>query len=386
MKILIAGSDLNAKLLAQYLKIEDENNDIYVTTEDKNFDNFYTSVNIKENDIASICDFVKYNQIEFTIATSSIAIINGIADEFKKEGFAIFAPYSEAARITYFNSIAKKILYKLKINTPKFGIFDRENMAIDYIRKTNFPIIIENDFTLLSRESHKYDTFIKAKVGIQKIFENDNNKIVIENYIDGEDYYLYFITDGYNAIPLISLTRREENTFTTISAPSEKISEEIIIKILENTIYPLLDDITKYTNKYIGLIGLKVKIKKESYYILEIYNGFQQYDLQIFISLLKENLCKILFDTANSCLTDNHKNIKITNDYSFSTIISKKEIEQKLDYQPDTDEEEFIIIEDKENIIYTATGPTINRAKEKLIDYLETIFDNKIINEINRLN
>ena len=370
MKILIAGSDLNAKLLAQYLKIEDENHDIYVTTEEKSSENFYTCVNIKENDILSICDFVKYNQIEFTIATSPIAIINGIADEFKKEGFPIFAPFSEAARVTYFNSIAKKILYKLKINTPKFGIFDRENMAIDYIRRTKFPIIVENDLTLFSRENYKYDTFQKAKVGIQKIFENDNNKIVIENYINGDDYYLYFITDGYNAIPLISLERKEGNNYTTIIAPSKKISEEIIIKILQRAIYPLLDDITKYADMYVGLIGLKIKIYKDTFYVLEIYNGFQEYDLQVFISLLKENFCKLLFDTANCCLTDNHKSIKITNNYSYSIILNKKEIDRKQEGSI-LNEDEFIIIEDKDNLIYTANALTINRAKDKLFNFLE---------------
>ena len=107
----------------------------------------------------SICDFVKYNQIEFTIATSQLAIINGIADLFKKEGFPIFAPFSEAARITFFNSIAKKIMYKLKINTPKFGIFDRENLALEYVRRTRFPLVIQNDFTLLERECSVYNTY-----------------------------------------------------------------------------------------------------------------------------------------------------------------------------------------------------------------------------------
>ena len=115
MKILIAGSDINAKILASYLKIEDNSNDIYITTDEVSTDNTYTPINIKENDIVSVSDFVKYNQIEFTIVTSPIAIINGIADEFKKEGFPVFAPTSEAARVTFFNAIAKKIMYKLKI-------------------------------------------------------------------------------------------------------------------------------------------------------------------------------------------------------------------------------------------------------------------------------
>lgn len=378
MKILIAGSDLNAKLLASYLKLENNMHDIYVTTDEKSLDNLYTCIDIKENNVPAICDFVKYNQIEFTIATSSIAIINGIADEFRKEGFPIFAPFSESERITYFNSIAKKIMYKLKINTPKFGIFDRENLAVEYIRRTKFPIVVENDFTLLSRESYIYKSFAKAKLGIQKIFENNNDKIVIESYIDTDPQYLYFITDGYNALPLISTSRISGKNYTTTIAPSLKISDSMIRNIMQRAIYPLLDDISKYTDMYVGIIGIKFKIYKNNFFIHEFYNGFQYYDFQAFLSLLNDNLLNILYDTAMGCLSDNHDFVGLSDKISYTTAISKKEIENFNN----EDEENFIVSEDKEKIIYTTTSSTLNKAQENMYDYLKTIVNKNLIESI----
>ncbi|MCD7781037.1 MAG: hypothetical protein LUH05_10260 [Candidatus Gastranaerophilales bacterium] len=323
MKILIAGSDLNTILLAKYIKLQNPKSDIYITTEVQ--EEFYTSVNIKENDINSLCSFVKYNQIEFTIVMSQLAIINGIADLFKKEGFPVFAPSPEAARITFFNSIAKKIMYKLKINTPKFGIFDRENIAVDYVRHSKFPIVIENDFTLLSRENNIYMTFPKAKTALQKIFENNNEKIVIENYIDSEPLYIYFITDGFNALPLITVEKSKEKNFEETIAPSQKLPENVIISILRNVIYPLLDDISKYADGYTGIIGLKVKLKNSNYFVLEFYNSFQNYDLQIFLSLLEENILNLFFDAANGSLADNYNCIHLNNQFGYTVVIDKKE-------------------------------------------------------------
>ena len=144
-------------------------------------------------------------------------------------------------------------MYKLKINTPKFGIFDRENLALEYIRKSKFPIVIENDFTLFERNCNIYKTFTKARAGLQKIFENNNEKIVIENYIDSEPIYIYFICDGYNALKLISLERSSGKDYTTVSAMSEKISETLTQNILETAIYPLLDDIAKFAGAYTGM-------------------------------------------------------------------------------------------------------------------------------------
>lgn len=377
MKILIVGSDLNTFLLAKYIKTQTPESDLYVTTDDNSASDVFTGIGIQENDIPAIVDFVKYNAIEFTIVLSPIAIINAIADEFKKEELSIFAPYAESARITFFNSIAKKILYKLKINTPKFGIFDRENLAIEYVRKSRFPLIISNDFTLLNHESEIYTSFSKAKLGIQKIFESNNEKIVIENNIDTPPIYVYFVTDGYNALPLISTERTEGKDYSTTIAPSKNVSDELYVKILQKVVYPLLDDITKYADNYVGIIGLKIKIVKDSFGVLEIYNGFQKYDLQAFLPLLEENINSIFFDTANGCLADNYDYIRLNNNFSYTIAINKSAVNKTDDF-----DENFIESEDKENFICTSSSATLNFAKSNLFEYLGTFLSKEMFNAI----
>ncbi|MBQ8887115.1 MAG: hypothetical protein IJY61_05370 [Candidatus Gastranaerophilales bacterium] len=376
MKILIAGSDLNAFLLAKYIKIQDSTHDVYVTTEEPCVDESYTSINIRENDVASICDFVKYNQIEFTIVTSQLSIINGIADIFKKEGFPIFAPFAEAARITFFNSIAKKIMYKLKINTPKFGIFDRENLALEYVRRSRFPIVIENDFTLLARECSICKTYSEAKLGLQKVFENGNEKIVIENYMDTEPLYIYFVTDGFNALPLVSIERTSGENFSIAVSPSNKITENILIKILKQAIYPLLDDISKFACGYTGIIGLKVKLVKDTFAILEFYNGFQYYDFQSFISLSEENIVDVLYSAANGSLADDYDYIHLKDAFSYSVAVNKSEVIEHFE------DDEFIHSEDSEKIILTNTASTLTYAKTNLMDYLQEFCSKDVYNRI----
>ncbi len=366
MKILIAGSDLNALLLAKYLKMQRNEHDIYITTDIECSDNSYTPVDIKENDIQAICDFVKYNQIEFTVVTSSLAIINGIADLFNKEGFPIAAPFSEAARVTFFNSIAKKVMYKLKINTPRFGIFDRENIAADYIRRAKFPIVIMNDFTLAERNCNVYRSYRKARLALQEIFENPNEKIVIENYLDASLIYIYFLTDGYNAVPLISVERKDGKNFTQITAPSEKITEKLIQSILKNALFPLLDDIAKFEGTYSGIIGMKIKVQGDDFYVLEYYNGFQYYDLQAFLSLVDEDLAELLYETSEKRL-GTRNSIELEDKFSYTLAVRKTEINSSIE------EDDYFATEDDTNLIITKTASTMNFAKKDLEEYLETI-------------
>lgn len=370
MKILIAGSDLNAKLLASYLKIEDNSNDIYITCDEVSKEKIYTAVNIKESDILSITDFVKYNQIEFTIVTSQTAIINGIADEFKKEGFPIFAPISEAARVTLFNSIAKKIMYKLKITTPRFGIFDRENLALDYARNIHFPIVVVNDFNLFSRFNIKLENFKSAKNGIKKIFEDGNNKIIIENYIDENPIYMYFVTDGYNAIPLGNVERESEDKYTIAISPSNKIDEKITKNILDNVVYPLLDDIKKYTDMYVGLLGLKIKIKNDKIYVLEFYNGFENIDFQTILPCLNDNLLNIFYEATTAGINNGNDFINISDYFSYSLAISRSDF---INPYEEESEEDFIFSMTNDKYVFTSTALTINSAICKMHEYIEPL-------------
>ena len=375
MKILIAGSGVNALLLAKYIKTQNAKQDIYVTTDEISEDATYTPTGIKENDIVAIRDFVKYNQIEFTVVTSGLPIINGIADEFEKEGFPVIAPFAEAARATFFNSIAKKVMYKLKINTPRFGIFDRENIATEHIRKAKFPIVIMNDFTLAERNYNVYSGYKKARIALQQIFENTNDKIVIERYIDSTPIYIYFLTDGVNAVPLITLEKQKGENFMKITALSETVTNKLMTNILQCAVFPFLNDIVKYAGLYSGILGLKIKIENNNFYVLEYFNEFQDYDLQAFLSLFNEDLVQLLIQTSQN-LIRKRRNVELTGLSSYTLAIKKSAISS------DNEDEDFFITEDNDNVIITGTAPTMNYAKQKVEEYLETICNKKIFDEI----
>ncbi len=377
MKILIVGENINALLLADFLKIQNPQSDIFITRKDEEKYEFCTAVNIAESNVSGLLEFVKYNQIEFTVVLSELTVINGIADEFQKEGFAVFAPCSQSARVTYFNSIAKKIMYKLKIPTPRFGIFDRENMAVDYVRNTGLPVVVENDFTLIERKSNTFKTFKEAKRGIQMMFESSNEKIVIENFLEGQNIYLYFITDGFSAFPLVNIERSEHEKFTVLRSGSNKISEDMIIKILQSVVYPLLDDIAKFSQPYAGILGLKLKIRKNSFFVYEFYNTFQNYDFQVFLSLLNENILNLLYDTAQGSLADNRDYVEMSADYSYSIAIDKACVKGSV-----LDEDNLFVTGDNSHIIYTMINSTLNSAAGRLADILEDVVDDKIIKEI----
>jgi len=373
MKILIAGSDFNAQILAEYLKIKSDKNEVYISAETA--PEGCIPVNIKENDINALCSFVKYNQIELTVVSSALAVINGIADEFNKEGFPAAAPFSEAARITFFNSTAKKVMYKLKINTPRFGIFDRENIAADYIKRARFPIAVMNDFTLNERKYSVYKSRSSALTALKKIFENSLDKVVIENYTAETPVYMYFLTDGYSAVHLISLERQEEENFVKLTAPSGRISRIMRDNILKRAVLPVLHDTAEYAGLYSGILGLKVIIRDNSFYVLEFYNEFQSFDLTVFLSLLNEDLAE-LFYAASSKQLSGRSSAFLDDKFSYSAAIKRDAL------LLEASDDGLFITENDKNVIITKTAASMNYAKKHIEEYLETVCAGEIFEDI----
>ena len=138
-KILIIGNGAKEYALAQKLS---ESYDIYVTPASDSLKEFVTCLDIRENNVAEILDFVMENDIDMTIPLSVSALKSNIVEMFNKNNRKIFAPDLNAAKIVFDKALAKKVLYKLRITTPKFGIFEKQNMVLDYIKNQKVPFVL----------------------------------------------------------------------------------------------------------------------------------------------------------------------------------------------------------------------------------------------------
>ena len=128
MKILVVGSDANAYSIAKNMS-ENENVDaVFVAPGFDKITDFAQNIDIAETNTPELLDFVLENEISLTIVTSINAIEQDIAAFFADARRLVFAPCAESANVALYKSLAKKLMYRLKIQTMKFGIFDRENI------------------------------------------------------------------------------------------------------------------------------------------------------------------------------------------------------------------------------------------------------------------
>ena len=181
-KILIIGNSAKEYALAKNLS---KNNDVYVAPGSPTIKEFATCIDIRENSSTELLEFVMENDINLTIATSAKAIATDITKIFTNNNQPIFAPTAQAARLIFDKALLKKVLYKLRIPTPKFGIFEKQNMAADYIKNLKNPFVLKTNEPSSAIILNNQQT---AKTILDSYFAKKNQKIIIEDYIWGSSF------------------------------------------------------------------------------------------------------------------------------------------------------------------------------------------------------
>lgn len=346
-KVLIVGASAGEYTLAKKMSELEEVSDVFVAPGNDAMKEFCTVVDIRENNVTELLEFVLENAIDLTIASSESAIKNDIASVFQKNNQMIFAPTKESANICLSKSQGKKFMYKTKIACSKFGVFDKPNLAVDYINKSNMPVVIKTD-EHQDKGVLVCNSFSVAKEFIEDLFARDEKKVIIEDYVLGHEFSFYVITDGYHAIPLGSVAAYKyelEGNGGQLTGgiggytPDYKISRQIENKIMQQIIYPTLNTLANYHTPYVGILGVDLIINDlEQLFALEFNPFLKTPDAQSIFALLNDNIYKLFEACVIGSFADDYEYIDISDRYAVSCVLSAISKEKIINGLEDLDE------------------------------------------------
>lgn len=392
--ILIIGTGAAAQALAKKLNKNDQVGRIYATL--ANDSDFYTKIDIREYDHTELLKFALENDIYLTIPTSYTALNSDIVSFFNANGQNIFGPTKQACSIALSKAAGKKFLYKIHAQTSKFAVFDKLSAAQEYITTANYPITIKctkNSGLIGGRLTAP--TISYANDYLNDIFNKDESEVLIEEFTYGHNFTLYFITDGYSAIPITSVCNYkftkagQEGILTNGTgcyAPDFKVTETILSRV-QNIVANTLKTLAQKSTPYIGILGIECIITGEDkFYVSEFKQFFQDHDASAVFNLVEDDLIKIFISCINGSFSDEYESIK-TNDYSSVSAVISAEYENEqikgLDLIEDINDVDFINTKITESNTYyaqkdtpftiTRTASTLARAKKYLCEDLSCI-------------
>ena len=307
MKILVVGGGGREHAIAWKLSQSPLVKKIYACPGNAGIASLGDCIEISAEDIKGLADFAEKNLIDLTVVGPEQPLILGIVDEFEKRKLKIFGPKKEAALIEGSKGFAKEFMKRYHIPTASFKIFEQKDEAIDFVRSSEFPLVIKADGLAAGKGAFVVEDLKSAeeaveKVMVQKIFGEAGNRVVVEDFLIGEEVTILAFTDGRTVLPMVSSQDhkriydgdRGPNTGGMGAyAPTLIVNEKIMKKITEEILEPAIFGLNKEGRVFKGVLYAGLMITEMGPKVIEFNCRFGDPETQVVLPLLESDLAEI---------------------------------------------------------------------------------------------
>ena len=392
--ILIVGNSAKDTALAQLFS---DKYNVYIISGNDGAKGAATTVDIRENNVIEILNFALEHDVSFTVVSSAEAIKANIYDLFNDNGLMIFAPSADAAQFTISRASAKKMFHKLRLPTPRFAVYEKKNLAIDYVKKSDMPIVIKTDEQKSDNSVMVCPSFNIAKSFIEDCFFGDEKKVIIEEYVYGTPFTFYVITDGYKALPIGSTRdykfslEGDGGIWTEgmgAESPFTKLTYDHEDYLMNEVVYPIINHLASVLIPYMGIIGFDGVLTPEGdIAITECRPFLQDHDACAILSLVDEDVYKLMHACVVGSFSDDYDILNFKDEFAISTVLSsgqaKGDVIEGIDELNDgiylqhmnTKQNEYTEYETLGGraLVLTSVAKTMGRASDNLSDEIEEI-------------
>jgi phosphoribosylamine---glycine ligase len=293
-------------------------------------------LNIKSHD--EVIKFCKENKIDLVVVGPEQPLVDGLSDDLIKNGIKVFGPSKEAARLEGEKSFSKDLMKEAKIPTAAYEVFTKEQYpeAVEYLKKSKMPIVIKADGLAAGKGVIIAEVFEEAKAALEECFVNSSfgssgDKVVIEEFMTGQEASIFAITDGADFIllPAAQDHKRIGNGDTGKNtggmgayAPTPFVTEEIINETAKKIVEPTLRVLRERGQKYVGCLYCGLMLTDEGPKVVEYNCRFGDPETQVVLPLLEGDSLELLYSTASGAI--NKSAVKYSGGASVVVVAASK--------------------------------------------------------------
>lgn len=226
------------------------------------------NVNIAVEDIAGLVAFAQEKRIELTIVGPETPLVLGVVDAFRKADLPIFGPTQAAAQLEGSKAFTKDFLARHHIPTGAYANFTEIEPALAYVRQQGAPIVVKADGLAAGKGVIVAMTLQEAENAIQDMlagnaFGHAGSRVVIEEFLDGEEASFIVMVDGVNVLPMATSQDHkrvgDKDTGPNTGgmgaySPAPVVTPEIHERVMQEVIYPTVRGMAAEGNPYTGFL------------------------------------------------------------------------------------------------------------------------------------
>ena len=270
------------------------------------------TANIALNEDIDILNFkkvlqkIKLHKIQLVVVGPEEPLVKGLVNFLSKNKIKVFGPNKFASKLEGSKAFMKNICKINNIPTANFKICRKKNQVINFIKKSQFPLVVKAD----GLAAGKGVTICENKKKVLKITDEifkgkfkSSSKVVLEEFISGEEASYFLIVDKNNFKSFGTAQdhkRVKENDKGPNTggmgaySPAPIINKSMEKKIIEKIVKPTLNALKKAKNPYSGFLYVGLMIKKNEPYLIEYNVRMGDPECQVILPRLKTDLVKII--------------------------------------------------------------------------------------------
>ena len=333
MKVLVVGSGGREHALCWAIAASPLLSELYCAPGNGGIADVATCVDIKAEDLDSLVQFAKEKAIDLVVVGPEVPLVAGLADKVTAAGIKVFGPSQRAAIIEGSKAFMKDLCTRHSVPTAAYGEFTEIAAAEAFIRSRGAPIVVKADGLAAGKGVVVAATVDEAIAAAREMlagqFGASSAKLVIEEFLPGEELSFHVLVDGKHCLPLATSQDHKRvhdgdegpNTggMGTYS-PSPAVSAALEREIMERLIRPVVAGMAAEGRPFQGVLYAGIMLTPDGPKIYEFNCRFGDPECQVLMARLQSDLLPALLATADGVL--DHFDLRWTNDAALCVVMA----------------------------------------------------------------
>lgn len=318
MNVLVVGRGGREHAIVWSLAKSKKVSNIYCAPGNAGIAEIAQCVDIDEMDFDRLAQFALDNRVDLVVIGPEDPLFAGAVDALEEKGLAVFGPRKNAAIIEGSKVFAKQLMQKYNIPTASYASFDRLDEARAYLLQQRAPIVIKADGLAAGKGVTVAMTMEEAEEALvsmmeEKMFGEAGNRVVIEQYLQGEEMTILAFVDGETVVPMVP-SQDHKPVFDGDQGPNTggmgtyspvpHVPQSVVNEAIETILKPAAKAMVAEGRPFRGILYAGLMLTDEGPKTVEFNCRFGDPETQVILPRLKTDLLEIFLATLEGRLEE----------------------------------------------------------------------------------
>ncbi len=334
MKVGIIGSGGREHAICQFIKNSNKIKEIYCFPGNSGTEKIARNIKLDLENFEKIKDYILKTKIDLIIIGPEKPLVDGLVDYLERFKIKVFGPNKVASKLEGSKIFTKQLCQKYNIPTAKFGIFENNLKAKEFLKSSNYPIVVKADNLASGKGVYICKNYTEAELAIDEIFGGKfgaTKNLLIEEFLIGEEMSYFTIHDekifknfgtAQDHKRALEGDKGKNTGGMGAYSPSRLINDQLEKKIIDKIIKPTLKGLSDIGCNYKGFLYTGLMIVKNEPYLIEYNVRMGDPECQTILPRLKNDIVEVFL----ACCEKNLNKIRLewSNKNSLCIVVCSK--------------------------------------------------------------